>query len=56
MSYNLLKRKKIIFRHLLKILLLGSNERIHEGGTFVLTNAVALRMGQINALAEKTGS
>ena len=33
-------------------------ERVHEeGGTFVLTNApVAMRMGQINELAEKTGS
>lgn len=33
-------------------------ERVHEqGGKFVLTNApIAMRMGQINALAEKTGS
>jgi len=33
-------------------------ERVHaEGGTFVLTNApVAMRMGQIDALAKKTGS
>ena len=33
-------------------------ERVHEeGGTFVLTNApVAMRMGQINELAAKTGS
>lgn len=33
-------------------------ERVHEeGGQFVLTNApIAMRMGQIKALAEKTGS
>ncbi|MBL4642686.1 MAG: SDR family oxidoreductase, partial [Flavobacteriaceae bacterium] len=33
-------------------------ERVHEeGGEFVLTNApIAMRMGQINELAEKTGS
>ena len=33
-------------------------ERVHdEGGEFVLTNApIAMRMGQIKALAEKTGS
>ena len=33
-------------------------ERVHEeGGTFVLTNApIAMRMGEINILAEKTGS
>jgi len=33
-------------------------ERVHEeGGTFVLTNApIAMRMGTINELAEKTGS
>ena len=33
-------------------------ERVHEeGGTFVLSNApIAMRMGQINELAEKTGS
>jgi len=60
MAYNLLKGKKgIIFGAL------DSNsiawkvaERAHEeGAEFVLTNApVALRMGTINALAEKTGS
>ncbi len=60
MAYNLLKGKKgIIFGAL------DSNsiawkvaERAHEeGATFVLTNApVALRMGTINELAEKTGS
>ena len=33
-------------------------ERVHEeGGSFVLTNApIAMRMGQINKLAEKTNS
>jgi enoyl-[acyl-carrier protein] reductase I len=60
MSYNLLKGKRgIIFGAL------DSNsiawitaERVHEeGGTFVLSNApIAMRMGQINDLAEKTGS
>ena len=60
MAYNLLKGKKgIIFGAL------DSNsiawkvaERAHEeGAEFVLTNApVALRMGTINKLAEKTGS
>ncbi len=60
MAYNLLKGKKgIIFGAL------DSNsiawkvaERAHEeGAEFVLTNApVALRMGTINQLAEKTGS
>jgi len=60
MSYNLLKGKRgIIFGAL------DSNsiawkvaERAHEeGAKFVLTNApVALRMGTINELAEKTGS
>lgn len=60
MAYNLLKGKRgIIFGAL------DSNsiawkvaEQAHaEGATFVLTNApVALRMGEINKLAEKTGS
>ena len=60
MSYNLLKGKRgIIFGAL------DSNsiawitaERVHEeGGKFVLSNApIAMRMGQINELAEKTGS
>ena len=58
--YNLLKGKRgIIFGAL------DSNsiawkvaERAHEeGATFVLTNApIAMRMGTINELAEKTGS
>ena len=60
MSYGLLKGKKgIIFGAL------DSNsiawkvaEQCHaEGAEFILTNApVALRMGQLNALAEKTNS
>ena len=60
MSYNLLKGKRgIIFGALDENSIAWKTaERVHEeGGTFVLTNApVALRMGQINALAEKTGS
>jgi enoyl-[acyl-carrier protein] reductase I len=60
MSYNLLKGKKgIIFGALDENSIAWKTaERVHEeGGTFVLTNApVAMRMGQINALAEKTGS
>ncbi|QDO95596.1 SDR family oxidoreductase [Formosa sediminum] len=60
MSYNLLKGKKgIIFGALDENSIAWKTaERVHEeGGTFVLTNApVAMRMGQINELAEKTGS
>ncbi len=60
MSYNLLKGKRgIIFGALDKNSIAWKTaERVHEeGGTFVLTNApVAMRMGQINELAEKTGS
>ncbi|TYA57269.1 enoyl-ACP reductase FabI [Formosa maritima] len=60
MSYNLLKGKKgIIFGALDENSIAWKTAlRVHEeGGTFVLTNApVALRMGEINALAEKTGS
>jgi len=60
MSYNLLKGKKgIIFGALDENSIAWKTaERVHEeGGTFVLTNApVAMRMGQINVLAEKTGS
>ncbi len=58
--YNLLKGKKgIIFGALdNQSIAWKVAERAHEeGATFVLTNApIALRMGQINALAEKTGS
>ena len=60
MSYNLLKGKKgIIFGALDENSIAWKTaERVHEeGGKFVLTNApIAMRMGQINALAEKTGS
>jgi len=58
--YNLLKGKRgIIFGALDENSIAWKTaERVHaEGGTFVLTNApIALRMGTINALAEKTGS
>ena len=60
MSYNLLKGKRgIIFGALdSNSIAWKTAERVHEeGGHFVLTNApVAMRMGQINELAEKTGS
>ena len=60
MSHNLLKGKKgIIFGALDENSIAWKTaERVHEeGGVFVLTNApVAMRMGQINALADKTGS
>jgi len=60
MSYNLLKGKKgIIFGALDENSIAWKTaERVHEeGGTFVLTNApIAMRMGQIKQLAEKTGS
>lgn len=60
MSYNLLKGKKgIIFGALdEKSIAWKTAERAHEeGAEFVLTNApIAMRMGQINQLAEKTGS
>ena len=56
MSNNLLQGKKgIIFGAFDENSIAWKTaERVHEeGGTFVLTNApVALRMGQINALAE----
>ncbi|WP_274476470.1 enoyl-ACP reductase FabI [Mangrovimonas aestuarii] len=60
MSYNLLKGKKgIIFGALDENSIAWKTaERVHEeGGEFVLTNApIAMRMGQINELAEKTNS
>ncbi len=60
MSYNLLKGKRgIIFGALDENSIAWKvAERVHEeGGKFVLTNApVALRMGTLNKLAEKTGS
>lgn len=58
--YNLLKGKKgIIFGALNEQSIAWKvAERAHEeGAEFVLTNApIALRMGELNALAEKTGS
>ncbi|WP_455169385.1 enoyl-ACP reductase FabI [Aegicerativicinus sediminis] len=60
MAYNLLKGKKgIIFGALDENSIAWKTaERVHEeGGSFVLTNApIAMRMGQIKDLAEKTGS
>lgn len=58
--YNLLQGKKgIIFGALDENSIAWKTaERVHEeGGKFVLTNApIAMRMGAINQLAEKTGS
>ena len=60
MAYNLLKGKRgIIFGALDENSIAWKTaERVHEeGGTFVLTNApIAMRMGSLNTLAEKTGS
>mgnify|MGYP003319891455 CR=1 FL=1 len=60
MSNNLLKGKRgIIFGALdsNSIAWITAERVFEEGGTFVLTNApVAMRMGQINELAEKTNS
>lgn len=60
MSYGLLKGKKgIIFGALDENSIAWKTaERCHEeGAEFILTNApVALRMGELNALGEKTGS
>ncbi len=60
MSYNLLKGKRgIIFGALdANSIAWKTAERVHEeGASFVLTNApIAMRMGQINELAEKTNS
>ena len=60
MSYNLLKGKKgIIFGALDEHSIAWKTaERVHEeGGEFVLTNApIAMRMGNIKDLAEKTNS
>ena len=58
--YNLLKGKRgIIFGALDEHSIAWKTaEKVHEeGGTFVLTNApIAMRMGKIKELAEKTGS
>ena len=60
MAYNLLKGKKgIIFGALdPNSIAWKTAQRVHEeGGQFVLTNApIAMRMGQIDALAAETGS
>ena len=60
MSYNLLKGKRgIIFGALDENSIAWKTaERAHEeGAKFVLTNApIAMRMGEINELAEKTNS
>ena len=59
MGNNILKGKKgIIFGALDDSSIAWKTaERVHEeGGEFVLTNApIAMRMGQIKELAEKTG-
>lgn len=60
MAYNLLKGKRgIIFGALDENSIAWKTAQLahDEGATFVLTNApVAMRMGQIKELAEKTGS
>ena len=60
MSYNLLKGKRgIIFGALDENSIAWKTAKLahEEGATFVLTNApVAMRMGEINKLAEETGS
>jgi len=60
MSYNLLKGKRGIITGALdeKSIAWKVAEKAHEeGATFVLTNApIAMRMGEIKKLAEKTGS
>ena len=60
MAYNLLKGKRGIITGALDANSIAWKvaEKAHEeGGTFVLTNApIAMRMGEINKLAEKTKS
>lgn len=60
MSYNLLKGKRGIISGALDANSIAWKvaEKAHEeGATFTLTNApIAMRMGEINKLAEKTGS
>jgi enoyl-[acyl-carrier protein] reductase I len=60
MAYNLLKGKRGIITGALdeNSIAWKVAEKAHEeGATFVLSNApIAMRMGEINALAEKTGS
>ena len=60
MAYNLLKGKRGIITGALDSNSIAWKvaEKAHEeGATFVLTNApIAMRMGEINGLAEKTNS
>ena len=60
MAYNLLKGKRVIIFGALdeNSIAWKTAEQVHaEGGSFVLTNApIAMRMGQINELANKTNS
>src|SRR3981081_1503014 len=60
MSYNLLKGKRGIITGALdanSIAWKVAEKAYEEGATFVLTNApIAMRMGEIKKLAEKTGS
>ena len=60
MAYNLLKGKRGIITGALdanSIAWKVAEKAYEEGGIFVLTNApIAMRMGEINKLAEKTGS
>nr|WP_294900613.1 SDR family oxidoreductase [uncultured Pedobacter sp.] len=60
MAYNLLKGKRGIISGALdeNSIAWKVAEKAHEeGATFVLTNApIAMRMGEINNLAQKTGS
>jgi len=60
MAYNLLKGKRGIISGALdenSIAWKVAEKAFEEGATFVLTNApIAMRMGEINKLAEKTGS
>ena len=60
MAYNLLKGKRGIITGALdqNSIAWKVAEKAHEeGATFVLTNApIAMRMGEINGLAEKTNS
>ena len=60
MAYNLLKGKRGIITGALdanSIAWKVAEKAYEEGATFVLTNApIAMRMGEINKLAEKTKS
>lgn len=60
MGYNLLKGKRGVISGALdenSIAWKVAEKAFEEGGTFVLTNApIAMRMGEINKLAEKTNS